>query len=105
MSDSTPPVPYLQEEPSPVDVFVVAAPPRPKYWLHLVLLLLTLLTTLIVGARLEDNFLHGRPAFTLQDDAVPMFPIGWIFEHPSRLLLGIPFAGTLMAILLAHEMG
>jgi len=34
-----------------------------------------------------------------------MFPIGWALEHPSRLLAGIPFAGTLMLILLAHELG
>src|SRR6516164_5300022 len=105
MSDSMPPVPYLQETPSPVEVFVVAPARRPKYWLHVLLLLLTLFTTLIVGARLEYNFLHDLPAFTLQDDPVPMFPLGWIFQAPSRLLLGVPFAGTLMAILLAHEMG
>src|SRR6478672_9702138 len=105
MSDTTPPVPYLYEEPSPVEVFVVAPPARPKYWLHVLLLLLTLFTTLIVGARLEYNFLHNLPAFNLQDDTLPMFPLSWIVHAPSRLLLGIPFAGTLMAILLAHEMG
>jgi membrane-associated protease RseP (regulator of RpoE activity) len=31
--------------------------------------------------------------------------MGWILTQPSRLLLGVPFAGTLMLILLAHEMG
>jgi membrane-associated protease RseP (regulator of RpoE activity) len=105
MSDSTPPVPYLYEEPNPIDVFVVPAPPRPRYWLHGLLLILTLITTLVVGARLEYNFLHGLPAFTLQDDTLPMFPLSWILRTPSNLLLGVPFAGTLMAILLAHEMG
>lgn len=106
MSDPTSPVPYLYEEPLPIEVFVVAPPaPRPRYWLHALLLLLTLFTTLIVGARLEYNFLHNLPAFTLQDDTLPMFPLSWIFQAPSRLLLGVPFAGTLLAILLAHEMG
>ena len=106
MSDPTPPVPYLYEEPLPIEVFVVQPPaPRPRYWLHALLLLLTLFTTLIVGARLEYNFLHNLPAFTLQDDTLPMFPVSWIFQAPSRLLLGVPFAGTLLAILLAHEMG
>lgn len=104
MSDPTPPVPYLHEDPAAVEVFVVAPPPRPRYWLHGLLLLLTLFTTLVVGARLEYNFLHGLPVFTL-DDTLPMFPLGWILHSPSRLLLGVPFAGTLMAILLAHEMG
>jgi len=105
MSDPTPPVPYVEEGPSPIDVFVVTPPPRPKYWLNGLLLLLTLFTTLVVGSRLEYNFLNGLPAFTLQADPLPMFPIGWILESPSRLLLGVPFAGTVMAILLAHEMG
>src|SRR3954464_10011472 len=105
MSDPTPPVPYLYEEPNPIDVFVVPAPPRPKYWVHWLLLLLTLITTLIVGARLEYNFLHNLPAFTLQDDTLPMFPLSWILHSPANILLGVPFAGTLMAILLAHEMG
>ncbi len=104
MSDPTQPVPYVQEEPVPVEVFVVSPPRRPRYTLHLVLLLLTLFTTLVVGARLEYNFLHDLPAFTL-DDTLPMFPLGWILHEPKNLLLGVPFAGTLMAILLAHEMG
>src|SRR5512141_3114088 len=105
MSDPTPPVPYLYEEPRPIEVFVVAPPARPRSWLHVLLLLLTLFTTLIVGARLEYNFLHNLPAFTLQEDTLPMFPLSWIYHAPSRLLLGLPFAGTLLAILLAHEMG
>src|ERR1051325_2075863 len=105
MSDPTSPIPYLSEESSPIEVFVVAPPPRPRYWVHILLLLLTFFTTLVVGARLEYNFLHNQPAFTLQDDTLPMFPLSWIYHAPSRLLLGVPFAGTLMAILLAHEMG
>src|SRR3954470_3392213 len=101
MSDPTSPVPSLYEDPSPIEVFVVAPPARPKYWIHILLLFLTLCTTLIVGSRLEYNFLHNLPAFTLQDDTLPMFPLNWVFQAPSNLLLGIPFAGTLMAILLA----
>src|SRR5205807_980730 len=48
---------------------------------------------------------HDQPVFSLDDGAAPFFPVGWAFSHPQRLLLGIPFAGTLMLILLAHEMG
>ncbi len=105
MSDPIPPVPSTYGEFRPVEVFLVERRPRRRYWLHAVLLLATVVTTLIVGARLEYNFLHNLPAFSLADDTLPLFPLGWVTAQPSRLLLGIPFAATLMLILLAHEMG
>jgi membrane-associated protease RseP (regulator of RpoE activity) len=79
--------------------------PRQRYWLHALLLLLTCFTTLVVGARMQYNFAHSQSVFSLDDSAAPFFPASWAFSHPARLLLGIPFAGTLMLILLAHEMG
>src|SRR5271156_2299154 len=88
----------------PVEVFVVQ-PPKQRYWLHIVLLLATIFTTLVVGARMEFNFEHNQPAFSLNDDEVPFFPLRWMLAEPSRVLLGVPFASTLMLILLAHEMG
>src|SRR5262252_3295168 len=81
------------------------APPRPRYWIYASLLIATCFTTLIVGARLEFNFLHDLPPFTGGDDFLPFFPIRWVLAHPSRLLLGIPFSASLLAILLSHEMG
>lgn len=106
MSDPIPPAPHTYtEDLRPIDIFVVPAPPRRHYGVHSLLLLTTLLTTLVVGARLEFNFLNNLPAFSLNDYTLPMFPLGWIVQSPSRLLLGIPFASTLMGILLAHEMG
>jgi membrane-associated protease RseP (regulator of RpoE activity) len=75
--------------------------PRPRYWLHLLLLLLTFFTTLVVGAHLEWNFLQGFPPFSMDDG---FFPVLWALRG-GRLLLGIPFSLTLMLILLAHEMG
>lgn len=78
--------------------------PRQRYWLHGLLLLLTCFTTLVVGARMQYNFQHNRSVFSLEDDSAPLFPLSWI-AHPARLLLGLPFAGTLMLILMAHEMG
>ncbi len=76
---------------------------RPRrYWLHALLLLATIFTSLIVGARLESNFLQGLPAFSTDAD---FFPLSWILLQPSRLLLGIPFSATLLGILLMHEMG
>jgi membrane-associated protease RseP (regulator of RpoE activity) len=80
-------------------------PPRERYWLHILLLLATCFTTLVVGARMEFNFLNNLPPFAVGDEYVPFFPLGWIVAQPSRLLLGIPFSATLLLILLAHEMG
>jgi membrane-associated protease RseP (regulator of RpoE activity) len=88
----------------PVEVFVVA-PPRRRYWVHALLLLATLFSTLVVGARLEFSYLHGLPAFPAELGAGGLFPLRWVLAHPANLLLGLPFALTLMGILLAHEMG
>ena len=82
-----------------------AAPPRPRYWIYVLLLVATCFTTLVVGARLEFNFLNNLPLFTGGDEIPPLFPIRWALAQPSRLLLGIPFSATLLAILLSHEMG
>lgn len=84
---------------------VPEAAPRPRYWLHVLLLIATGFTTLVVGARMQFNFLHDLPPFAAGDELLPFFPIGWALAHPARLLLGIPFSATLLTILLAHEMG
>ncbi len=86
-------------------------------------LLLTLCTTLVVGAHLQYNFDHNLPAFTTEDYKLPVwmtrkmvhssepvvvelpFPLQWILQQPQRLAMGIPFAFTLLGILLAHELG
>ena len=83
----------------------VIPPPRQRWWLYGLFLLLTLFSTMVVGARMQFNFLHQQPAFSLNDDTLSLFPIGWIAEHPANLLLGLPFSLTLMFILFAHEMG
>jgi membrane-associated protease RseP (regulator of RpoE activity) len=105
MSESSlPVVPSTAELYRPIPVYA-AREPRPRYWLHALLLVLTCFTTLIVGARMQYHFLRGQPIFLLDDSAASFFPVRWALSDPSRLLLGIPFAGTLMFILLAHEMG
>jgi membrane-associated protease RseP (regulator of RpoE activity) len=81
------------------------AAPSERYWLHGLLLLATCFTTLVVGARMEFNFLRDLPPFAAGNEWLPFFPVEWIVAHPSRLLLGIPFSATLLTILLAHEMG
>lgn len=79
--------------------------PSERYWLHALLLLATVFTTLVVGAHLEFNFLHNLPPFAAGDEYLPFFPLKWALQVPSRLLLGVPFSATLLTILLAHEMG
>jgi membrane-associated protease RseP (regulator of RpoE activity) len=81
------------------------SPPKRRYWLHVLLLLATCFTTLVMGARMQYNFQHGQPALSIGDDSVPYFPASWIFSHPARILGGLPFMATLMLFFLAHEMG
>jgi membrane-associated protease RseP (regulator of RpoE activity) len=105
MSEPSPPTAFSTIEylrPMPV---YAARQPRQRYWLHSLLLLATCFTTLVVGAHMQYNFAHSRPVFLLDDGAASFFPVIWTLSQPARLLLGIPFAGTLMLILLAHEMG
>lgn len=80
--------------------FAEYSEPRHRYWLHLLLLLLTLLTTSIVGAGLAASFAAGEP-FRIDD--IYGYQLAW--RDPSYLLDGLPFSITLLGVLLAHEMG
>lgn len=104
MSTQNSPEVYVPSEIYAPDGTDVSVPPPPKhrYWLHLLLLALTFFTTLVVGARLQWNFLVGLPPFTLGNNIFPS--LRWALQG-NHLLLGLPFSLTLMLILLAHEMG
>ena len=110
MSDPIPPILSSTTEyyrPAPV---YPARSPRPRYWLHALLLVATCFTTLVTGARMQYNFVHGQPPLSfsdepIEDKSIPYFPAAWMFSHPARLLGGIPFAATVMLFFLAHEMG
>jgi len=104
MSEPTPTLPIALERDRPQEVWIIQ-PPRHRVWLHILLLAATFLSTLVVGARMQFNFMHAQPAFSLNDDTLKWFPYDWILDQPSNLLMGIPFSFTLMFILLAHEMG
>ena len=104
MSDLNPSLPAPETEYLPAEVYVVR-PPHPRYWLHILLFVATIFTTLVVGAKMEFDFLNNVPPFVHGDETLPLFPVGWALHEPSRLLLGIPFSATLLLILLAHEMG
>jgi membrane-associated protease RseP (regulator of RpoE activity) len=80
---------------------VVVRPPKRRLWLHALLFLLTCFTCMVVGARMQQNFDVGQPAFFSDD----FFPLRQMLAHPRELLKGIPFAASLLAILFAHEMG
>jgi membrane-associated protease RseP (regulator of RpoE activity) len=104
MPDPTPPPSSTIEFYQPIEVFVVQ-PRKRRYWIHILLLLATIFTTLVVGARMEFNYRHNLPVFALGDELIPFFPIEWALSSPARLLLGIPFSAALLLILLTHEMG
>ena len=89
---------------APAEVIVVH-PLRERYWLHALLLLATVFTTLTVGAGMQFNFQHNFAPYSADDSAAPFFPLLWVLHHPARLLLGFPFSSTLLLILLCHEMG
>lgn len=75
---------------------------RPRYWLHALLLLVTLVTTTAIGARLVANFRDNLPAFDLERDLAAILAM---WSHPIELIGGLPFSLTLLTILLAHEFG
>jgi hypothetical protein len=105
MSTQNSPELYVPSEiyaPSGAEI-IVAPPVKHRYWLHILLLLVTFFTTLVVGAHLQWNFLNGQPPFTLVNGN-DFFPVRWALQG-GHLWLGIPFSLTLMLILLAHEMG
>lgn len=76
-----------------------------RYALPFLLLLITLFTTVLVGARLQFNFDHHLEAFAGGDETLPLFPLHWLWDRPQLLLRGIPFSLAIMGILLAHELG
>ena len=105
-------------EPSPVETIspVVRAwdlPPNP-YWedrearyqrkslaIAVSLFVLTLISTLAVGAQFASSYAAGQtPDF---EDFFSTYAT--LLTHPQLLLAGVPFAFTLIGILLAHELG
>lgn len=68
---------------------------RPRWWLHVLLFVLTLGTSTFMGA----IFYGWVP--------VELAPLGWLklMVHPTFVSEGLKFAVPLLLILLAHEMG
>ncbi len=73
-----------------------------RLWLHVLLLLATLVTASAAGARIAYNFENNLPAFRVDEDLLAILePI----DRPALLLDGLPFALVLLLILGAHEFG
>src|SRR6185503_13881924 len=103
--------PSFETATSTIDAWV---PPAEAYWdnrtnrkrrrslvLAVVLFFLTLLSTLVVGAQFAAAYSAGQ-----SPDFQELFSsYGRLAAHPRLLLTGLPFAFTLLAILLAHELG
>jgi membrane-associated protease RseP (regulator of RpoE activity) len=84
-----------------------SAPPEPpprrrrsSRLIPLVLFVLTVLSTMLIGAHYALAYDAGHAPFSPDDDFFPP-----IFSEPALLLTGLPFSFTLMSILLAHELG
>src|SRR5260370_27146909 len=91
MPDNSPPLEYQILDPSRQQIRVVTVQPlRQRYWLHILLFLATLLSTLCIGAKLQDDFSHNVWPFANADYALPWT---WaLLDWRHRLPLGISYA-------------
>jgi membrane-associated protease RseP (regulator of RpoE activity) len=92
--------------PWPIPVWAPVPVRGPRWYtslpFHLALLLLTVVTTLIVGTHIAINYAQNVPVF---DWDVSLAYFRELWRHPGYLILGAPFSLTLLGILLAHELG
>src|ERR1700742_698712 len=101
--NQAPPQEYHVYDPEKNEVRVmVIHPPRRRYWLHALLFLAAVFSTLCVGARLQYGFENNLGLFVTNSD---WWPWQWIWQDWHRLKLGIPFSACLLGILTAHEFG
>lgn len=98
------PVEVLDSRFPPLPQMSRVSPPKPpSIWPALVLFLLTVLSTLSVGAEFALSYAENREPFSGNQDPFSMMLTP--FLHPHLLVLGVPFSFTLLVILMAHEMG
>ncbi|MBZ5521422.1 MAG: site-2 protease family protein [Acidobacteriia bacterium] len=105
MSESLPPpLEYQVYDPDRNEIRVeLVQPSRRPYWLHALLFFLTVVSTLCIGAHLQNNFMTN---VTMMSMDRPFFePWTWALADWRRLILGIPFSLSLLGILTAHELG
>ncbi len=73
-----------------------------RYYLPLLLLAASVITTTANGARFMQNFIEGMPPVVRDSD---LWPWGWLADHPDRFVTGWSFSVALLGILLIHEFG
>jgi len=66
------------------------------------LLLASIVTTTVNGARFMHNFLEGLPPVARESD---LWPWTWLLRHPALFATGFAYSLTLLGILLIHEFG
>jgi membrane-associated protease RseP (regulator of RpoE activity) len=97
----TPVVAALDLPPNPYWENLEARRQRKSLAIAILLFVLTLISTLAVGAQFASSYASGQVA-----DMDQLFSnYAAMLSHPQILLAGIPFAFTLIGILLAHELG
>src|ERR1700735_728368 len=67
---------------------------RRPIWPPLILFLLTVVSTLAVGAEFSLSYSQNREPFS--GDENPFITMARPFQHPELLALGIPFSFTLL---------
>ena len=72
------------------------------YALPLLLLLASIVTTTVNGARFMQNFLEGLPPVAREAD---LWPWPWLLRHPALFSTGFAYSLTLLSILFVHEYG
>jgi membrane-associated protease RseP (regulator of RpoE activity) len=84
--------------------YFAATPPHPSTRSLILasgLFLLTLVTSLLAGTHFAAAYAHNQAA-----SLDTFFETFWLlYRHPAALLAGLPFAITLLAVLLVHELG
>jgi membrane-associated protease RseP (regulator of RpoE activity) len=96
----------LEAPPRDVSPHKMPRPPRPyrrgrSFAISLILFLITVISTLAAGVDFSLAYARGQmPSF---DDFFHVYFLA--LRDPHVLLAGLPFAFTLMGILLAHELG
>lgn len=78
-------------------------PPRRRLLVPLILFGLTVISTLFVGLHLTQAYVENQPPYTRSMYSFDIFR--QLADNPWLLLQGLPFAATLLGILLAHELG
>ena len=81
--------------------YTVQRPPRKSLFLSVALFLLTFGTCLVAGTHFAAAY--QRNEAVNWDEFVRAFTL--IYRNPAALAAGLPFALTLLTILLAHELG